>query len=112
MQALLNAAQNQKKRFQVYVTESRPVRPLESALRRPAAHASPARPQFGLGLKTHAILTEAGIPCVVVLDSAVAYVMAKCDLAVVGAEAVCESGGLINFVSAAPGPTAETTARS
>ncbi|BGP54098.1 translation initiation factor eIF-2B subunit alpha [Rhodotorula sphaerocarpa] len=77
VQALLNAAQNQKKRFQVYVTESRP---------------------FGLGLKTHAILTEAGIPCVVVLDSAVAYVMAKCDLAVVGAEAVCESGGLINFI--------------
>ncbi|POY76700.1 hypothetical protein BMF94_0292 [Rhodotorula taiwanensis] len=77
VQALLNAAQNQKKRFQVYVTESRP---------------------FGLGLKTHAILTEAGIPCVVVLDSAVAYVMPKCDLAVVGAEAVCESGGLINFI--------------
>ncbi|GAA5951593.1 hypothetical protein JCM8115_005191 [Rhodotorula mucilaginosa] len=77
VQALLNAAQNQKKRFQVYVTESRP---------------------FGLGLKTHAILTEAGIPCVVVLDSAVAYVMPKCDMAIVGAEAVCESGGLINFI--------------
>ena len=52
-----------------------------------------------MGLKTHAILTEAGIPCVVVLDSAVAYVMPKCDMAIVGAEAVCESGGLINFVS-------------
>ncbi|GAA5992519.1 hypothetical protein JCM10908_000859 [Rhodotorula pacifica] len=77
VQALLNAAQNQKKRFQVYVTESRP---------------------FGLGLKTHAILTEAGIPCVVVLDSAVAYIMPKCDMAIVGAEAVCESGGLINFI--------------
>ncbi|GJN88344.1 hypothetical protein Rhopal_001309-T1 [Rhodotorula paludigena] len=77
VQALLYAAQTQKKRFQVYVTESRP---------------------FGLGLKTHAVLTEAGIPCVVVLDSAVAYIMAKCDLALVGAEAVCESGGLVNFI--------------
>lgn len=37
------------------------------------------------------------------LDSAVAYVMPKCDLAVVGAEAVCESGGLINFVSCLSG---------
>ncbi|BGP30297.1 translation initiation factor eIF-2B subunit alpha [Rhodotorula toruloides] len=77
IQALLYAAQTQKKRFQVYVTESRP---------------------FGLGLKTHAVLTEAGIPCIVVLDSAVAYIMSKCDLAVVGAEAVCESGGLVNFI--------------
>lgn len=38
----------------------------------------PSRPpQFGLGLKTHALLTAAGIESVVVLDSAVAYVMAK-----------------------------------
>ncbi|BGP14107.1 hypothetical protein JCM10213_002404 [Rhodosporidiobolus nylandii] len=77
VQALLYAAQTQKKRFQVYVTESRP---------------------FGLGLKTHSVLTENGIPCVVVLDSAVAYVMTRCDMAVVGAEAVCESGGLVNFI--------------
>lgn len=35
----------------------------------------------------------------VVLDSAVCYIMPKCDLAIVGAEAVCESGGLVNFVS-------------
>ncbi|GAA5971538.1 hypothetical protein JCM11641_000633 [Rhodosporidiobolus odoratus] len=77
VQALLYAAQTQKKQFQVYVTESRP---------------------FGLGLKTHAILADAGIPCVVVLDSAVAYIMSRCDLAIVGAEAVCESGGLVNFI--------------
>jgi hypothetical protein len=54
--------------------------------------------QFGLGLKTQAVLAEAGIPSVVVLDSAVAYIMSRCDMAVVGAEAVCESGGLVNFV--------------
>jgi len=78
VQALLYAAQEQKKRFQVYVTESRP---------------------FGLGIKTQAILSKAGIPTQVILDSAVAYIMPKVDAAVVGAEAVCESGGLINFVS-------------
>ncbi|GAA5868947.1 hypothetical protein JCM8547_003229 [Rhodosporidiobolus lusitaniae] len=77
VQALLYAAQTQKKRFSVYVTESRP---------------------FGLGLKTQAVLAEASIPCVVVLDSAVAYIMSRCDMAVVGAEAVCESGGLVNFI--------------
>ncbi|GAA5882576.1 hypothetical protein JCM16303_002051 [Sporobolomyces ruberrimus] len=77
VQALIYAAQEQKKRFQVYVTESRP---------------------FGLGIKTQAILSKAGIPTQVILDSAVAYIMPKVDAAVVGAEAVCESGGLINFI--------------
>ncbi|EFP79065.2 uncharacterized protein PGTG_05021 [Puccinia graminis f. sp. tritici CRL 75-36-700-3] len=66
-----------RKRFQVFVTESRP---------------------SGLGLKTHAILEQFGIPCVVVLDSAVAYAMAKVDLVLVGAEAVLEDGGLINYI--------------
>ncbi|KAH9450848.1 hypothetical protein Pst134EA_017442 [Puccinia striiformis f. sp. tritici] len=66
-----------RKRFQVFVTESRP---------------------SGLGLKTHAILEQFGIPCVVLLDSAVAYTMAKVDLVLVGAEAVLEDGGLINYI--------------
>ncbi|PLW14558.1 hypothetical protein PCASD_02256 [Puccinia coronata f. sp. avenae] len=66
-----------RKRFQVFVTESRP---------------------SGLGLKTHAILEQYGIPCVVLLDSAVAYAMAKVDLVLVGAEAVLEDGGLINYI--------------
>jgi len=66
-----------RKRFQVFVTESRP---------------------SGLGLKTHAILEQFGIPCVVLLDSAVAYAMAKVDLVLVGAEAVLEDGGLINYI--------------
>ncbi|KAF8755028.1 glycosyl hydrolase 31 family [Rhizoctonia solani] len=39
-----------------------------------------------------------GVPCTVVLDSAVAYVMDKVDLVLVGSEAVVESGGLINAV--------------
>ena len=49
-------------------------------------------------LKTYGILTAAGIPCTVVLDSAVAYVMDKVDFVLVGSEAVVESGGLINAV--------------
>jgi len=74
-QALLHA--HTCKRISVYITEARP---------------------RGLGLKTYDILTAAGIPCTVVLDSAVAYVMDKVDFVLVGSEAVVESGGLINAV--------------
>ncbi|KAI0273603.1 IF-2B-domain-containing protein [Gloeopeniophorella convolvens] len=74
-QALLHA--HTRKRISVYVTEARP---------------------RGLGLKTYDTLTAAGIPCTVVLDSAVAYVMDKVDFVLVGSEAVVESGGLINAV--------------
>jgi hypothetical protein len=49
-------------------------------------------------LKTYETLTAAGIPCTVVLDSAVAYVMDNVDFVLVGSEAVVESGGLINAV--------------
>lgn len=75
MRALLHA--HRTKRISVYVTEARP---------------------RGLGVKTHEVLTAAGIPCTVVLDSAVAYVMDKVDFVLVGSEAVVESGGLINAV--------------
>ncbi|KAH9981317.1 hypothetical protein BGW80DRAFT_1269630 [Lactifluus volemus] len=75
IRALLHA--HTRKRISVYVTEARP---------------------RGLGLKTYEILTTAGIPCTVVLDSAVAYVMDKVDFVLVGSEAVVESGGLINAV--------------
>ncbi|KAG8903784.1 translation initiation factor eIF-2B subunit alpha [Tulasnella sp. 417] len=75
MQALLKA--NKRKRISVYVTEARPK---------------------GLGMKTYNALTAAGIPCTVILDSAVAYCMDKVDLVLVGSEAVVESGGLINAV--------------
>lgn len=58
--------------WQVYVTEARP---------------------RSLGNKTYEALTAAGIPCAVVLDSAVAYVMEKVDVVLVGSEAIVESGG-------------------
>ncbi|KAG9318455.1 hypothetical protein JVU11DRAFT_546 [Chiua virens] len=75
MKTLLRA--HKKKRISVYVTEARP---------------------RGLGLRTYDELTAAGIPCTVVLDSAVSYVMDKVNFVLVGSEAVVESGGLINAV--------------
>ncbi|ODO06166.1 translation initiation factor eIF-2B subunit alpha [Cryptococcus wingfieldii CBS 7118] len=76
MQTILRAHQ-QHKRIRVYVTEARP---------------------GCLGMKTHQILTANGIPCEVVLDSAVAYVMERVDMVLVGSEAVVESGGLVSSV--------------
>ncbi|KAL0946929.1 hypothetical protein HGRIS_013089 [Hohenbuehelia grisea] len=75
VQTLVRA--HQQKRISVYVTEARP---------------------HSLGTKTYEALTAAGIPCTVVLDSAVAYVMEKVDMVLVGSEAIVESGGLINAV--------------
>ena len=54
--------------------------------------------QWPFSVKAHEILTQAGLPCTLVLDSAVAYVMDKVDLVLIGSEAVVESGGLINAV--------------
>ena len=53
---------------------------------------------FSPRIHTHDKLTAAGIPCTVVLDAAVAYVIDKVDMVLVGSEAVVESGGLINAV--------------
>ncbi|KAH0830542.1 hypothetical protein J3R83DRAFT_1995 [Lanmaoa asiatica] len=75
MKTLLRA--HERKRISVYVTEARPC---------------------GLGLRTYDELTAVGIPCTIVLDSAVSYVMDKVDFVLVGSEAVVESGGLINAV--------------
>lgn len=77
MQVLLTAAKTQKKRISVYVSESRP---------------------SGQGLRTYNRLMAEGIPCTVVLDSAVAYIVHKADMCLIGAEGVVESGGLFNAV--------------
>lgn len=44
-------------------------------------------------------LEECQVPCTVVLDSAVGYIMESVDMVMVGAEGVVESGGIINKVS-------------
>ena len=49
-------------------------------------------------VKAHEILRDAGVPCSLILDTAVGYVIDKIDLVLVGSEAVVESGGLINAV--------------
>lgn len=49
-------------------------------------------------MRTHEILTKAGIPCTIILDSAVAYAMDKVDMIFVGCEAVVESGGIVNAI--------------
>ncbi|KZT54311.1 nagb/rpia/CoA transferase-like protein [Calocera cornea HHB12733] len=79
MQALL-AAHRARKRISVYVTEARP---------------------RSLGVKTVNLLERNQIPCTLILDTAVAYIMDKVDLVLVGSEAVVESGGLINAVGTA-----------
>lgn len=76
MQILLAAAQRGIG-ISVYVTESRP---------------------GGLGLKTYAELTAAGIPTTVICDAAAAFVGEKIDFVLVGSEGVCESGGILNAV--------------
>lgn len=91
MQALLLA--HRQKRISVYVTEARP-RGLGCVILAYELRSC----SLALSVKTQEILTAAGIPCTVVLDSAVAYVMDKVDLVLVGSEAVVESGGLINAV--------------
>ncbi|KAF8445418.1 hypothetical protein BGX38DRAFT_1094495 [Terfezia claveryi] len=48
------------------------------------------------GLITARILRSKGIPVSVIPDNAVGYVMAKCDMVLVGAEGVVENGGIIN----------------
>ena len=75
--AVLMAAANANRRFEVYVTESNP---------------------GATGLKTAELLRELGIPVTIIADTAVGYMMEKVDLAIVGAEAIVESGGIINTV--------------
>ena len=77
MQLLESAAIRHKKRFQLYVTESRP---------------------SNSGLKAAKHLESLGIPVVVIPDSAVGYIIDKVDMVLVGAEGVVENGGLINAI--------------
>lgn len=74
--ALAHAADNGK-RFSVMVTESRP----DCA-----------------GYRTVDELTKIGVPCTLICDSAVARFMEDIDLVLFGAEAVMESGGIVNKI--------------
>lgn len=73
--ALFRAAAAQGKHFSVILTEG--------------------RPDNG-GAKMASEVAKLGVPVTVVLDSAVGYVMERCDMVLVGADGVVESGGIIN----------------
>ncbi|KAF5315691.1 hypothetical protein D9611_004670 [Ephemerocybe angulata] len=94
MQTLLLA--HQHKRISVFVTEARP-RGL-GFVRIALSLVTLIHNNLHISLKTAEALIAAGVPCTVVLDSAVAYVMDKVDFVLVGSEAVVESGGLVNAV--------------
>lgn len=70
---LLRAARD--KHFSVIVTESHPE---------------------GDGHQTAQQLSQAGVPVTMIEDAAVAHVMSRCQMVLCGAEAVLESGGVVN----------------
>lgn len=74
---LIKRAAQDAKRLRVYVTQSAP------------DHS---------GEEMKADLEKAGVQTTVILDSAVAYIMEKVDVVLVGAEGVVENGGIINKI--------------
>jgi translation initiation factor eIF-2B subunit alpha len=75
--AVLRHAASRGKNFSCVVTEGRPNND---------------------GYHACAELLSAGIPCKLILDSAVAWAMGTVDLVLIGAEGVAESGGVINKI--------------
>lgn len=75
---LLKSAVNANKRIRAFVTE--------------------ARPSIGTGMKCINELNQLGIPCELIPDTAVGYIMERVDVVLVGAEAIVQSGGLINQI--------------
>uniref|UniRef100_A0A1A9VSM5 Uncharacterized protein n=1 Tax=Glossina austeni TaxID=7395 RepID=A0A1A9VSM5_GLOAU len=76
LKALLTAAKANKQ-FHVYITQGGPDRMGEQMMNE---------------------MESAGIDCTLILDAAIGYVMESVDFVMVGAEAVVESGGIVNRV--------------
>ncbi|EEZ97197.1 Translation initiation factor eIF-2B subunit alpha-like Protein [Tribolium castaneum] len=76
LQTLIEASR-QGKQFEIYVTKSAPDNSGDVMCKN---------------------LTSVGIPCTLILDSAIGYVMEQVDFVMVGAEGVVESGGIVNKV--------------
>lgn len=53
---------------------------------------------FVISIDMYNCLKKLNIPCTLILDSAVGYIMERVDMVMVGAECVVESGGIINKV--------------
>lgn len=75
--AVMAEAWEQGKRFEAFCTESRPWRQ---------------------GVLTANDLARIGIPCTMIIDSAVRYVMKDLDLVLVGADTIASNGALINKI--------------
>uniref|UniRef100_A0AC35TXD2 EIF-2B GDP-GTP exchange factor subunit alpha n=1 Tax=Rhabditophanes sp. KR3021 TaxID=114890 RepID=A0AC35TXD2_9BILA len=73
----LETAAKQGKEFKVFVTESMPDASGKYMLEK---------------------LRQIGIPCTLILDSAVGYLMESVDIILLGAEGVMETGGIINKI--------------
>ncbi|CAG9824000.1 unnamed protein product, partial [Phaedon cochleariae] len=73
----LRKAHKQNKRFEVFVTISAP---------------------DNIGTRMCKDLEAEGIPCTLILDSAIGYIMEQVDFIMVGTEGVVESGGIVNKV--------------
>ncbi|CAG8439152.1 13292_t:CDS:2, partial [Acaulospora colombiana] len=90
----------QKKRFKVYVTESRPTYLGQVLLLFLEISRSSWLTDFTLfRIRATKLLLKAGVPATVIYDAAVGYIIDKVDAVFVGAEGVVENGGLINAVS-------------
>ncbi|KAL9894574.1 eukaryotic translation initiation factor 2B subunit alpha [Glossina fuscipes fuscipes] len=76
LKALLTAAKANKQ-FHVYITQGGPDKMGEQMMNE---------------------MESAGIDCTLILDAAIGYVMESVDFVMVGAEAVVESGGIVNRV--------------
>ncbi|KAI6656895.1 Translation initiation factor eIF-2B subunit alpha [Oopsacas minuta] len=85
--SLISAATQARKRVRVIVTRA------EKAPDTGDDTTSVAR-----GEKMVEMLKKIGVPCALILDSAVGYTMDKVDLVLVGAEGVVENGGIINQI--------------
>jgi len=88
--AVMAEAWAQGKRFEAYCTESRPWRQ---------------------GVLTANDLARLGIPCTMIIDSAVRYVMKDLDLALVGADTIASNGALINKIGTSQVALAANEAR-
>ncbi|XP_014229336.1 translation initiation factor eIF-2B subunit alpha [Trichogramma pretiosum] len=75
--AAMKRAAEKKCRFRVYITQSTP---------------------DTSGAEMVQNLRDLGIPCTMILDSAMGYIMESVDFCMVGAEGVCQSGGIINKI--------------
>ncbi|XP_069180508.1 translation initiation factor eIF2B subunit alpha isoform X2 [Procambarus clarkii] len=75
--AVMTEAARHGRQFHVFVTESQPDRS---------------------GCRMANDLRAAGIPCTVILDAAVGYIMERVNAVMLGAEGVCENGGILNKI--------------